>query len=63
MRMTIGRKLSRYVTVIAVLACSIFVLAEPKDKENNSEVKFTSRTELVQIPTLVTDSPAITSAD
>ena len=53
--MTIGRKLSRYVTVTAVLACSIFVLAEPKDKENNSEVKFTSRTELVLIPTLVTD--------
>ena len=53
--MTIGRKLSCYVTVIAVLACSIFVLAEPKDKENNSEVKFTSRTELVLIPTLVTD--------
>lgn len=53
--MTIGRKLSRYVTVIVVLACSILVLAEPKDKENNAEVKFTSRTELVQIPTLVTD--------
>jgi VWFA-related protein len=53
--MTTGRKLSRYVTVIAVLACSIFVFAEPKDKENNCEVKFTSRTELVLIPTLVTD--------
>jgi VWFA-related protein len=53
--MTIGRKLSCYVTVIAVLACSFFVLAEPKDKESNSEVKFTSRTELVLIPTLVTD--------
>lgn len=55
MRMTMGRKLSCYVTVIAVSACSIFVLAEPKDKENNAEVKFTSRTELVLIPTLVTD--------
>jgi VWFA-related protein len=53
--MSIIRRPSRYVTVIAVLACSIFVLAGPKDKENNSEVKFTSRTELVLIPTLVTD--------
>jgi VWFA-related protein len=53
--MTIGRKLSCCLTVIAVLASSIFVLAKPKDKENNSEVKFTSRTELVLIPTLVTD--------
>jgi VWFA-related protein len=55
MGMSILRKPCRYVTVIAVLACSIFVLAEPKDKEKNSEVKFTSRTELVLIPTLVTD--------
>jgi VWFA-related protein len=57
MGMTIFRKLSCYVTVIAALACSIFVFAKPKDKEkeNNSEVKFTARTELVLIPTLVTD--------
>ena len=55
--MTIRRKLSCYVTIIAALACSIFVFAKPsdKDKENNSEVKFISRTELVLIPTLVTD--------
>ncbi|MGD1213543.1 MAG: VWA domain-containing protein [Terriglobales bacterium] len=55
--MTIGRKLSCYVTIIAALACSIFVFAKPKDKdkENNSEVKFTARSELVLIPTLVTD--------
>ena len=57
--MTTRRKLSCYVTIIAALACSIFVFAKPhdkdKDKENNSEVKFTSRTELVLIPTLVTD--------
>jgi len=56
--MTIGRKLS-CVTIIAALACSIFVVAKPKgkdkEKENNSEVKFTARTELVLIPTLVTD--------
>ena len=55
--MTIGRKLFCYVTIIAALACSIFVFAKPKDKdkENNSEVKFTARVELVLIPTLVTD--------
>jgi len=55
--MTIGRKLSCYVTIIAALACSTFVFAKPKDKdkENNSEVKFTSRTALVLVPALVTD--------
>ena len=53
--MTIGRKLSFYITIIAALACSIFVFAKPKDKENNSKVKFTARSELVLIPTLVTD--------
>ena len=57
--MTIRCKLSCYVTIIAALACSIFVFAKPhdkdKEKENNAEVKFTSRTELVLIATLVTD--------
>src|SRR5208283_3307828 len=54
MRMTIG-KVSSY-ALIAALACSIFLFAKPKDKDkDNSEVKFTSRTELVLIPTLVTD--------
>ncbi|HKM47354.1 MAG TPA: VWA domain-containing protein [Terriglobales bacterium] len=52
MRMTIG-KVSSY-ALIAALACSIFLFAKPKDKDN-SEVKFTARTELVLIPTLVTD--------
>jgi VWFA-related protein len=37
------------------LAGSIFVFAEAKDKEDNAEVKFTARAELVLIPTLVTD--------
>jgi hypothetical protein len=59
MGITIGRALSCYLTIIAALACSIFVFAKPpdrdKEKENNSEVKFTARTELVLIPTLVTD--------
>jgi VWFA-related protein len=55
--MTIRRKFSRNVTVIAALALSLYVFANPKDKdkEDNSEVKFTARTELVLIPTLVTD--------
>lgn len=53
--MTIGRKLACYATITAALACSIFVLAKSKDKEDSSEVKFTARSELVLIPTLVTD--------
>jgi VWFA-related protein len=53
--MTIGRKLSCYATIVAALAGSILVFAKSKDKENNSEVKFTARTELVLIPALVTD--------
>jgi VWFA-related protein len=43
-----------YVTITAALACSIFLFASPRDKDS-SEVKFTARTELVLIPTLVTD--------
>lgn len=50
--MTARRKYSTYLIVFTFLTCSLSVLA--KDKEN-SEVKFTSRTELVLIPTLVTD--------
>jgi VWFA-related protein len=50
------RKPSLCVCAIAFLACSILVLAAPNEKKGgNSEVKFTSRTELVLIPTLVTD--------
>jgi VWFA-related protein len=55
MGMSTGRKLSRYVILVVALVCSIVVFARPKDKENNSKVKFTSRTELVLIPTVVTD--------
>src|SRR6202171_2107501 len=63
MGMTIGRALSCYATLVVALTCSILVLAKPsdkdkekdKEKENNSEVKFTARSELVLIPTLVTD--------
>src|SRR5882762_7000827 len=65
MGMTIGRALSCYATLGVALTCSILVLAKPpakdkdknkeKEKDNNSEVTFTARTELVLIPTLVTD--------
>jgi VWFA-related protein len=61
MGMTIGRALSCYATLGVALTCSILVLANPsyknkeKEKDNNSEVTFTARTELVLIPTLVTD--------
>ncbi len=53
----IDRKSFCYVTVIAALACSILVFAKSKEKEkeDNAEVKFTARAELVLIPTLVTD--------
>ena len=53
--MTIGRRLSCCIAIIAALAGSMLVFAKPKDKENDSEVKFTARVELVLIPTLVTD--------
>jgi VWFA-related protein len=56
MGMTIGRKVF-CCALIAALACSIGLFARPKDKEkdNNSEVKFTARAELVLVPVLVTD--------
>ena len=41
--------------VSVVLAGSIPVFAKSKDKENDAEVKFTARAELVLVPTLVTD--------
>lgn len=44
-------------SVIAMLFLSVYAVAKDKekDKQNNSEIKFTARTELVLIPTLVTD--------
>jgi VWFA-related protein len=53
--MTISRKLVCYVTIAVVLSSSIFLFGKPKDKDDASEVKFTARSELVLIPTLVTD--------
>ncbi|MBZ5666727.1 MAG: VWA domain-containing protein [Acidobacteriia bacterium] len=52
--MTTSRKFSNYLILFAVLPCSLSVLVKAKDREN-SEVKFTARTQLVLIPTLVTD--------
>ena len=52
--MTIGSKLYVYVAIVTALAGSVYLTAKPNEKEN-SEVKFTARTELVLIPTLVTD--------
>ncbi len=55
--MPVGRRLFCNVIIIAALAASISVFAQTKDKdkENGPEVKFTARTELVLVPTLVTD--------
>jgi VWFA-related protein len=54
--MSIQSSFSRYLAVIAILifANTIFATPNNKDKED-SELKFTARTELVLIPTLVTD--------
>ena len=51
----VDRKLFAYVTLITFLACSICAFPKDKGKENNSEIKFTARTELVLIPTIVTE--------
>jgi hypothetical protein len=52
-------KANHFVWNAALLAafCSISIFANPrdKDKDKDAEVKFTARTELVLIPTLVTD--------
>jgi VWFA-related protein len=59
--MTIHRKHSFHLLLVTTLACSILVFASPQDKdkdndkEDNSPVKFTVRTELVLIPTVVSD--------
>ncbi|MGA3090238.1 MAG: VWA domain-containing protein [Terriglobales bacterium] len=55
--MLAGRKLPCFVTGIALMAGCLLASARPgdKDKADTSEIKFTVRTELVLIPTLVTD--------
>jgi VWFA-related protein len=49
------RLLSCIATITAVLTMLTFGVAQEKDKEGNPEIKITTRTELVLIPTLVTD--------
>jgi len=44
-----------YLAIAAALACSIYAFAAPKDKDDKPDLKFTARSELVLIPTLVTD--------
>src|ERR1035441_1453383 len=51
-RMLCDRKLLRQVVAVTVLIFSICAFAEDKE---NPEIKFSARTELVLIPTLVTD--------
>jgi VWFA-related protein len=53
--MTIQCKDSFYFLVFVTLAWSIPVFASPQNKKDNSEVKFTVRTELVLIPTVISD--------
>jgi VWFA-related protein len=53
--MTIHCKHSFYLLVFFTLAWSVPVLASPQSKEDNSQVKFTVRTELVLIPTVIND--------
>lgn len=53
--MRISRKFSCAFATIAALACSINVSAKPKEKEKDSEGKFIARSEMVLIPTVVTD--------
>jgi VWFA-related protein len=53
--MSTRRSLSRYAAAIAIFICANFIFATPNKDKENSELKFTARTELVLIPTLVTD--------
>jgi VWFA-related protein len=56
----LGHKFSYYAVIVVWLVGSIFLFVrtaetKDKDKDNNSEVKFTARSELVLVPVLVTD--------
>ncbi|HTS38445.1 MAG TPA: VWA domain-containing protein [Candidatus Solibacter sp.] len=53
----IDSKLIRRFILVASLACSVCAFSKDKDKgkESNSEIKFTSRSELVLIPAVITD--------
>jgi VWFA-related protein len=52
----IHRKSFRHIIVVAALVCLPFAFAkDDKEKDSNSDVKFTARAALVLVPTLVTD--------
>jgi VWFA-related protein len=53
--MKISRTLSCYFAIIAAVTYVTLAPLQAKEKEDDSEVKFTSRSELVLIPTLITD--------
>jgi VWFA-related protein len=54
--MTIRHKHSFWFGTLAIVAGSIFLFGRSADKqEDNSEVKFTAKTELVLVPAIVTD--------
>jgi VWFA-related protein len=53
--MKTSRTLSCYFAIIAAFAYVSLAPLQAKEKENDSEVKFTSRSELVLVPTLITD--------
>jgi VWFA-related protein len=53
--MAIDRRFSSRVVAIGALIFSVFICAKPQDKEDKSVPSFTIRSELVLIPTLVTD--------
>ena len=57
MRMLVscGKQSRTLLFVTAVIALSITVTAKDKNKDSNEDVKFRAQTELVLIPTLVTD--------
>jgi VWFA-related protein len=54
--MSIQRRHSFWFGALSILAGSIFLFARsPEKKEDNPEVKFTAKTELVLVPAIVTD--------
>jgi VWFA-related protein len=53
--MTIRRNHSSSIVAVAILTFTILIPAISNGKEDKSQIKFTARTELVLIPTIVTD--------
>src|ERR1700688_2885181 len=53
--MTICPKRYLWLIALAAWVYPVFVFGNPNGNENDAEVKFTARTDLVLIPTIVTD--------